>query len=81
MASDEATTEGQISVLAEEIAEQKRSFNNQFGWVKMCKDVSDYCNCSLFQVFDRLAVEVLSIAHMMIQESEINQIQSNTKQS
>lgn len=79
MEGNEATTEGQISVLAEEIAEQKKQFNNQFGWIKMSKDVADYCNCSLFQVLKELAVFVLTIAQMMIAESELNQIQSNTK--
>lgn len=79
MEGNEATTEGQISVLGEEIAEQKRSFNNQFGWVKMCKDVADYTNSSLFQVLKELAVFVLTIAQMMIAESELNQIQSNVK--
>jgi len=75
--SNEAEDETEVSVLAQEVNESKKEFNKKYGWVKLTKDVSDYTNTSLFILFKNPAIEVLTIAQMMIEESEMNQVQSN----
>jgi len=46
----------------------------------MVKDVSDYTATPFFDIMNRSIIEVLTIAGMMIEESEINSIQINKKE-
>jgi len=65
--------------LAQEVAEVKKDFNKRYGWVKLTKDVADYTNTSFFDLMTKSVIDVLVIAQMMIEESEINQLQTNNK--
>lgn len=65
--------------MAQEVNEQKKEYNKKYGWVKLTKDVGDYTNTSMFLLLKNPAIEILAIAQMMIEEAEINQIQSNNK--
>jgi len=67
--------------LAQEVAESKKEFNKKYGWLKLARDVGEYTHTSLFQLLKEPAIYTLHIATMMIEESEINQYQSNIKDS
>jgi len=84
MGDNEAEAEAkdeESSILAQEIDEQKTYFNQQFGYHKMVKDVSDYTKTPFFELMNRAVIEVLFIVQMMLEEAEINQFQSNIKDS
>ena len=76
MEENEAESE-EIGGLAEIIAESKAEFNKKYGWVKLAKDVATYTNTSFFEILKSPCCSIFSIATMMLEESELNQIQSN----
>ncbi|WP_185216310.1 hypothetical protein [Sphingobacterium mizutaii] len=67
--------------MAQELNEQKKYFNQQYGYHKMVKDVSQYTMTPFFVLMDKSAIEVLFIVQMMLEESELNQFQSNRREN
>ncbi|MEJ5092790.1 hypothetical protein GEO21_22360 [Sphingobacterium faecium] len=65
--------------MAQESDEIKKEFNRVHGWKLLVKNVSDYTNTPFFQLMEMSCMEIFSVASMMIDESEMNVLQSNNK--
>lgn len=65
--------------MAQEVNEIKKEFNKIHGWKLLVKNVSDYINTPFFDLMQMSCMEIFSVASMMIDESEMNSIQSNNK--
>jgi hypothetical protein len=52
----------------------KNSIQNDFGWFFLVKEVSDWTNCSFFEIMDKPAVEILSIVLVMKSKIELNKL-------
>ncbi|WP_099369846.1 hypothetical protein [Sphingobacterium sp. 1.A.5] len=64
--------------MEEEKIEIKKVFYLNWGFHRLVKDVANYTNESFFKLMETPALAVFNIAQMMIDESELNTIQSNS---
>ncbi|OYD44144.1 hypothetical protein CHU00_18430 [Sphingobacterium cellulitidis] len=66
--------------MAQELNEQKKIFNENWGFHKLVKDVADYTLTPFFQLMDMPCLNVFGIAQMMLDEADLNSIHTSKKE-
>lgn len=66
------------SALSEELNTLNSQFQSRWGWLDLCNKVGDYTRVDLFTILEkRSALEVFTIATMMIEDIERKNIKTN----
>lgn len=79
MEDEDSVEETQIkSALAEEVSIINNEWVNKWGWLDLCRKVSEYLHTSFFIILEeRTVFEVLTISTMMLEDIERKSIKSN----